>query len=192
MNEHNNQNDEFDELKDMDADNNGKSNMAEIIDWVKHIGIALLVAFLISRFVIVNAHIPTPSMEETIMVNDRIIAFRMQYMFAEPQRGDIVVFKFPDDEKILYVKRVIGLPGEQVKIQDGKVFVNDKAIEENYLNEPMIGNFGPFIVPEGEYFMLGDNRNNSRDSRYWTNKFVEKNKILGKAIFSYFPKFKLF
>lgn len=173
-------------------DNKKNSAMHELLDWVKHIGIALVIAFLISRFVIVNAHVPTPSMETTIMVKDRLIANRLQYLFKDPQRGDIIVFKYPDDENWLYVKRVIGLPGETVVIKDGAVYINDKKLDEPYLREPMIGNFGPFQVPEGKYFMLGDNRNNSKDSRYWQNKYVSKDKILGKAIFQYYPKFKLF
>lgn len=184
----------------MSEQNSGSENQSnrkntalrELIDWVKHIGIALVIAFLISRFVIVNAHIPTPSMEATIMVKDRIIANRLQYLFGDPQRGDIVVFKYPDDESWLYVKRVIGLPGDTVLIKEGAVYVNDKKLDEPYLHEPMIGNFGPYKVPEGKYFMLGDNRNNSKDSRFWENKFVSKDKILGKAIFRYFPKFKVF
>lgn len=169
-------------------------NMHEVIDWIKHIGIALVIAFIISRYVIVNAHIPTPSMEKTIMVKDRLIANRLQYLFKDPQRGDIVVFKYPDDESWLYVKRVIGLPGETVQIKDGAVYIDGNKIEEPYLAEPMIGNFGPVTVPEGKYFMLGDNRNNSKDSRYWQNKFVSKEKILGKAVFRYYPfsKFKIF
>lgn len=167
---------------------------AEIIDWTKHIIIALAIAFFLAFFVIVNANIPTSSMEPTIMVNDRIIANRLSYKFSEPQRGDIVVFKYPDDEKLLYVKRVIGLPGDTVNISKGGVYINGEKLDEPYITTSIIGNFGPYTVPTDSYFMLGDNRNNSLDSRYWTNKFVARDKILGKAIFKYFPiqKFKFF
>ena len=87
------------------------------------------------------------------------------------------------------LKRVIGLPGETVEIVDGKVYINgsDTPLEEPYLPEPMEGSYGPYTVPEGSYFMLGDNRNNSRDARYWENKFVKKEKIIAKVLFCYYP-----
>jgi len=160
---------------------------AEILDWTKHILIALVIAFILARFVIVNANIPTSSMESTIMVNDRIIASRLHYLFTTPERGNIVVFKYPDDENLLYVKRIIGMPGETVSINKGAVYIDGKKLDEPYISVSITGNFGPYTVPEGSYFMLGDNRNNSLDSRYWTNKFVSKDKILGKAIFKYYP-----
>jgi len=167
---------------------------AEIFDWLKHILIALVIAFILARFVIVNANVPTSSMESTIMVNDRLIANRLSYKFSLPKRGDIVVFKYPDDENVLYVKRIIGMPGETVNITKGAVYINGEKLDEPYITTSIAGNFGPYTVPEGSYFMLGDNRNNSLDSRYWKNKYVEKDKILGKALFKYYPiqNFKLF
>ena len=164
----------------------------EALDFIKTIIIAVLVAFIIVKFIIVNAVIPTGSMKNTIMPNDRIIAFRLAYTFSEPKRGDIVVFKAPDEEDVLFVKRIIGLPGETINIIDGKVYIdnNETPLDDSYILEKMEGSFGPYTVPEGCYFMLGDNRNDSKDSRYWENKFVEKDKILGKAIFKYYPKFE--
>lgn len=172
-----------------------KNNVkAEILDWTKHIAIAVVIAFILARFVIVNANIPTSSMESTIMVNDRIIAGRLNYLFSEPKRGDIVVFKYPDDESVLFVKRIIGLPGDTVSVHNGSVFINDTKLDEPYLTTTTVGNFGPYTVPTGSYFMMGDNRNNSKDSRYWKNTYVTKDKILGKALFRYYPlpDFKLF
>ena len=98
------------------ADNEEKLNSkkgikSEILSWIFTIGFALVLAIIINSFIIVNATVPTGSMENTIMPKDRIVALRLSYMFEDPQRGDIVVFKYPDDEKVLYVKRVIGLPG---------------------------------------------------------------------------------
>ncbi len=168
---------------------------SEIISWVKTIGFALVLAFFINSVIIVNATVPTGSMENTIMPKDRIIAFRLSYMLDEPERGDIVVFKYPDDpeQKTLYVKRVIGLPGDTVEVKNGGVYINGAAepLEEDYLKEEPMGTFGPYVVPEDSYFMMGDNRNNSLDSRYWENKFVEEDKILGKVFLRYFPKFKI-
>lgn len=166
----------------------------EIWSWIKTIGIAFVLAMAINHFVIVNATVPTGSMEKTIMTNDRIIAFRLAYLFEGPERGDIIVFRLPDDEKMLYVKRVIGLPGDTVEIKDGNVYINgsQEALDEPYINSVPNGSFGPYTVPEEHYFMMGDNRNNSLDSRYWTNKYVDKDKILGKVFMRYYPNFDLF
>lgn len=153
---------------------------------------ALVLALLINNFVIVNATIPTGSMENTIQIKDKIIGFRQAYLFSEPERNDIVIFKYPDNEKELFIKRVIGLPGETVEIIDGKVYIDgaEKPLPDLYIKEPMVGNFGPYKVPKGCYFMMGDNRNESLDSRYWNNTYVKKEKIIGKAIFRYSPDFK--
>lgn len=165
---------------------------SEILSWVKTIVFALILAYLINHLVIVNATVPTGSMENTIMPKDRIVALRFSYLFSDPQRGDIVVFKFPDDPKqeTLYVKRVIGLPGEVVEVTNGIVYVDGTALEESYEKEKPIENFGPYEVPTDCYFMMGDNRNNSLDSRFWENKYVKKDEILGKVFFRYYPSFK--
>ncbi len=148
----------------------------------------LLAAFLIWRFILLNAKVPSGSMENTIMSESRIMGLRFAYWFSDPERGDIVVFYAPDHPDTLYVKRVIGLPGDTVDIVDGKTYINGEELQEDYLPEPMEGNFGPYHVPEGAYFMLGDNRNNSADAREWTNTYVYKDAIIGKAYFSYWPK----
>lgn len=167
----------------------------EIVSWVKTIILALLLAAGINTFIIVNAEVPSGSMENTIMTNDRIVAFRLSYLFGEPKRGDVVVFHFPDDPtgKTLYVKRIIGLPGEKLEIKKGRVYINDsrQPLMEGYLKEKAIGDFGAYEIPEGCYFMMGDNRNDSEDARFWQNTYVEKNKILGKVIFRYYKGFKI-
>ena len=161
----------------------------EVISWIKTIALALALAFCINTFIIVNATVPTGSMENTIMPNDRIVALRVKYWFDSPERGDIVVFKYPDDESVLYVKRVIGLPGETVEIIDGRVYIDgsDEPLPDEYVKETPYGDFGPYEVPEGCYFMMGDNRNESLDSRYWQNTYVEEDKILGKVYLKYYP-----
>ncbi|MCL2016259.1 MAG: signal peptidase I [Defluviitaleaceae bacterium] len=165
----------------------------EILTWSKMIFFVLLVAVIINQFVIVNAAVPTGSMENVIMPNDRIIAFRMAYLFSEPERFDIIIFPFPDDESRLYVKRIIGLPGETVTIVNGLVFIDDNAtpLRDDFIRDIATGNYGPFHVPEDSFFMLGDNRNNSDDSRAWNNPFVRSDRILGRAIFKYFRGFAL-
>ena len=176
----------------IDNGKESKINKKEIISWIEYILSAVVIAFLLTKFVILNAYIPTGSMENTIMPGDRVFASRLHYRFTEPQRGDIVVFKYPDNEEVNYVKRVIGLPGETVEIKNGEVYVDGVKLEEPYIKEAMITeDRGPYYVPEDSYFVMGDNRNNSNDSRYWTTtNFVHKSKILGKVAFEYFPRFK--
>ena len=169
-----------------------KEGKNEIISWIKTIAMAVVIAVLINSFVIVNATVPTGSMENTIMPGDRIIALRLTYYVSSPERGDIVVFRYPDDESVLYVKRVIGLPGETVEVKDGEVYINnsDTPLDDSFVKEQPVGDFGPYEVPEGCYFMMGDNRKNSQDSRYWVNKYVEEDKILGKVYFKYYKGFE--
>lgn len=162
--------------------------MKSFLDWIKIIAIAVAVAILFNTFIIINSIVPSGSMETTIMTGTRMIGFRLSYLFSEPKQGDIVIFKFPDDEKQIFVKRVIGVPGDTVEIIDGVTYVNGEVLDEPYLNEPPIENsFGPYVVPEDSYFVMGDNRNHSRDARYWENTYVKKKAILAKAVFSYWP-----
>lgn len=165
----------------------------EIISWVQIIAAAALIAFFLNTFIIANSRIPTASMENTIMAGSRVIGFRLSYLFGEPEREDIIIFHFPDNEKDYYVKRIIGLPGETVRISEGRVYINDSgiALDEPYLKEAMLPEREmEFTVPEGAYFVLGDNRNGSVDARYWNNKYVYKEKIVAKVLFQYFPKIR--
>lgn len=169
-----------------------KNSMAsEVLSWILTMAAAVALALVLKNFVIINAEVPTGSMENTIMPGDDLLGFRLAYLNSEPKRGDIIIFKFPDDETQKYVKRVIGLPGDTVTIDDGKVYINDSTepLEEDYLKEDWVKAAGPYVyqVPEDSYFVMGDNRNDSYDSRYWTNTFVTKDKIIGKALFIYYP-----
>ncbi len=164
----------------------------ELISWGQVFVIAALIAFVLNRFIIANSRVPSASMENTIMTHDRVIGSRLAYNSSDPKRGDIVIFFFPDDvtEKTYYVKRIIGLPGDIIDIKHGHVYLNnsDTPLEEPYIKEPMeTPEDLHYEVPEGCYFMLGDNRNSSADSRYWHNTFVKKEKIVAKVLFRYFP-----
>lgn len=152
----------------------------------------VIVVLIVNNFILINAKIPSPSMEQTIMTGDRVFGNRLAYLFQDPERFDIVVFKYPDDETKLFIKRIIGLPGETVEIRDGKVYINgsEEPLDDSFTPETPLGDYGPYTVPENSYFMMGDNRNHSSDSRFWNNPYVSEDKILGKAILRYFPGIK--
>lgn len=179
------------EKKEESKEEKPENKAKEILSWVITLGITMLCVFLLKNYVIINANVPTGSMENTIMPDDNLLGYRLAYMNEEPQRGDVIFFYFPDDETQKFVKRVIGLPGETVRIENGEIYINDSEVplEEPYLKEEWTRGTGPFVfeVPEGSYFVLGDNRNTSRDARYWANTYVAKEKIIGKAILIYFP-----
>ncbi len=150
--------------------------------------IILAVVLFLRVFILINASIPSESMEDTISAHSREIGLKCAYWFSEPKRGDIIVFYAPDEPDTPYVKRVIGIPGDTVEIIDAVVYVNGQALEEGYLKEPMEEeNGGPYVVPEDCCFVMGDNRNNSWDARYWDNTYVTYDSIIGKLYFSYWP-----
>ena len=165
----------------------------EIISWIKTIALALVFAYIITQHVIVNAWVPSGSMERSIMTGDRVVALRLSYALSNPERMDVVVFRFPDDESKLFVKRIIGLPGETVDIIDGKVYIDGAALplDDSFVTYPDFVSTGPFHVPENHYFMMGDNRINSEDSRAWNHPFVNREKILGRVLFKYFRGFSI-
>lgn len=165
----------------------------EIRDWVLMILVAIILATLVNTQLVVNAQIPSGSMENTIMTGDRVIGSRLVYKTKDPERFDIIVFHYPDNEEELFIKRIIGLPGETVNIIDGKVYIDDSTepLDDSFIAEEMKGSFGPYTVPEDCYFVMGDNRNNSHDSRFWDNPYVSRDKILGKAYFRYWPLTKM-
>lgn len=167
-----------------------KNFLLEILDYSKIIFFALVVAMFFKNNVAAGALVPSASMEDAVMTGSRIVINRLAYITNEPQRGDIVSFYYPDDGETLYLKRVMGLPGETIEGIGGYVYIDGVKLEKDYTSEVLYSDFGPFIVPEGCYFMMGDNRNNSWDSRYWQNKFVEKTEIIGKAEFEYYPEIK--
>lgn len=220
--------------------------LGEIIDWVKVIAVAAVLAFCLNNFIIANSTIPTGSMQDTIMAGARVFGSRLKYTFGDVERGDIAIFVYGykckgcgqsyretdqgvcpycgrEDKKnsvVYYVKRVIGMPGDHIEIRQtgtadasefhnikigknadgssvevpiGTVYVNGEAITETYLPEPMIvdGQQFPAVdvtVPEGSYYMLGDNRNNSLDARYWGEyNMVARDKMVAKVYFKYWP-----
>lgn len=167
-----------------------KNIVKEILSYVIIIVIAFLLAQFWKSFISTKVEVISGSMKDTLQIDDRLIASKLPYIFGEPQRGDIVIFKFPDDEEEVFIKRLIGLPGETIEIVNGYVYVDGVLLEEDYVRGEREGNFGPYLVPEGEYFMLGDNRLHSGDSREWNDKYVSKDQLIGKALFLYKPEFR--
>ena len=183
------------ETKELNEKNtkSGKNVVKEFFSFVIVIAIAVCAALLINRFVLVNANVPTRSMAPTINADDKLLGFRLAYIFGEPKRGDVVIFTHQcskNEEEESYIKRIIGVPGDTIVITDGVLYINGKEYKENYLAEGMIGSFGPYEVPEDSYFMMGDNRNISEDSRYWDNTYVDGDDIVAKAFLKYDPSFK--
>ena len=182
-----------------------KTKKHVIREYAESIVIAVVMALIIKAFVIQAFKIPSGSMIPTLKIGDHILVNKFIYgtklpfsdsiiiPLRRPNRGDIIVFKFPDDEKKDFIKRVIGLPGDIVEIKGKKVYINGSPIDDSYAvhSDPMLypsgiqprDNFGPLTVPQDSYFVMGDNRDFSLDSRYWG--FVKLNKIKGKAFIIY-------
>ncbi|WP_029551190.1 signal peptidase I [Thermocrinis jamiesonii] len=182
--------------------------------WVTELIVVVMVVLLIRTFVAQAYNIPSGSMKPTLLVGDFILVNKLVYRFSEPQRGDIVVFKYPIDPRIDFIKRIIGIPGDVIEIRDNQVFINgepaklvkiEKSKEDHFTKiiseETLPGgvryrvqfyeeavfskrDFGPIKVPPGHYFVMGDNRDNSEDSRYWG--FLPRENIVGKAFVIYF------
>ena len=182
-------------------------------EYTEAILIALLLALLIRTFIIQAFKIPSGSMESTLLIGDHILVSKFSYgthipneipfldiklfddivLFSKvPQRGDIIVFKFPKDERRDFIKRVIGLPGDFLEVRRQKIYINKKLFEDTHArhtdpasNDSFVprDDFGPVLVPEGYVFVMGDNRENSQDSRYWG--FLNIKKIRGKALMIY-------
>ena len=197
----------------------------EIISWIKIVAIAFVMAIIITKVIIIKTEVVSGSMIPELEIEDHVIGNRLAYLFSDPERGDVIFFEYPKsykeldaidpeltfcldrklgdtepryhDESDIFVKRVIGLPGEKVEIKKGKIYINDSEtpLDEPYLNSKPKGNYGPYYVPEDCYFCLGDNRDISVDAREWDNniddpsspdydpdrfRFVHKDKIYAK------------
>jgi signal peptidase I len=160
--------------------------------------VALLLAFVIRTFIVQAFKIPSGSMLETLQIGDHLLVNKFIYGVkwpfsdnyavrgAEPQRGDIVVFKYPNNKSIDYIKRIVGAPGDTVEIRNKQLLLNGRAVNESYTRHsqpalmlPVRDNYGPVTVPPDKYFMMGDNRDDSQDSRFWG--FVDRADLHGKA-----------
>jgi signal peptidase I len=158
-----------------------------LYDWVPTIGLSVLLALVMRSFAFASYYVPSPSMEGTLYPGDKFIAqkFTTKVLKETPKRGEIVIFRHPENQNETWVKRVIGLPGDLVEIRSGKVWLNHEQLNESYVADDMLNDFGPVSVPEGNFFVLGDNRNNSLDSRYWG--YLPREDIEGSPILIFWP-----
>ena len=159
---------------------------------IRLVAIALILAILIRIFIAEPRYIPSDSMIPTLHTGDRLVVEKVSYHFHPPHTGDIVVFEPPEQLQSLgyrkdqvFIKRIIGKPGDLVRVNNGKVYINDRPLSEDYIAEPPDYQLVSVKVPEAEFFVMGDNRNDSNDSHIWG--FLPKQNIIGRAIFRFWP-----
>lgn len=176
-------------------ENNNDKPKSEALEWIKSIGIAVIVAIIIKTFIFNSTYVLGNSMYPTLHEKDRLFAVKVPLYFSGPERGDVIVLEAPDNENKDYIKRVIGIGGDKIQILDGKVFLNDELLLEDYIDEDaytQIYSLDTWLVPEGEVFVLGDNREEgaSKDSRYFGCVSIDL--VKGITGFRYFPIDKRF
>jgi signal peptidase I len=185
-------------LQDLVADELGVERRSTLREYLESIIITAIIALFITTFVVQAFKIPTGSMENNLLIGDHLLVNKFIFgmhgpalnsipPYREIRRGDVLVFKYPNDPDVAFVKRVIGLPGDRVEISDKQVFINGTPLEENYTQyEESISHRALYPVqevPPGHYFVMGDNRDNSRDSREWG--FVPRDNVIGRAFIIY-------
>jgi signal peptidase I len=175
----------------------GKGALRNLLEWIVVIIAALAAAILVRAFVVEPYEIPTESMTNTIQVGDRILGEKVSYRFSDPEAGDIVTFIDPEDSSTTLIKRIIATPGQTVEVKDGAVYVDGEKLDEPYtLNRPseVIERYAsnldgpvtyPYTLGEDEYWVMGDNRTNSLDSRYFGP--ITRDSITSKAMFIFWP-----
>ena len=164
--------------------------MRELFGMLVYVGIVLAITFLIITFVGQRTHVSGESMENTLDDGDQLIVDKLTYRFHDPERFDIIVFPFRYKDNTYYIKRIIGLPGETVQIADGEIYINGEVLEESYGREVM-QDAGlaaePLTLGDDEYFVLGDNRNYSSDSRDPSVALIHRKEIIGRAWLRIWP-----
>ncbi len=179
----------------MDSVTSQKGRKEGVLEWFKSLFWAVVIALLIRAFLVGNFRIPSTSMVPTLKVGDRLLANKVVYRYRKPVRGEVVIFKYPEDPTRDFVKRMIAGPGEKVLIKGGQIYINGRVVEDEtivcryYYSDGEIGVDSEVEVPPDAYYVLGDNSINSKDSRYWG--FVPARYIVGKAVFIYWPPWRM-
>jgi signal peptidase I len=183
----------------------GKARRNSLLDYAVIAVVAIGLALVIQAYLVKPYRIPSPSMVDTLEIGDRVLVNRVVYHLRDLEHGDVVVFRWPKNRDVVFIKRVVGLPGDRLQAKDGRLYVNGVAQEEPYVHETngvtdptnpsgtIVGTTmsqpwglsDEYTVPEGHYFMMGDNRTNSDDSRVWGP--VPEDDLIGEAFFVYWP-----
>lgn len=167
-----------------------KSIVKEVICWIIYLAIIFAAAWLILHYVGEHTQVSGESMYPTLNDGDNLIVDKVSYRFVDPGRFDIIVFPFQYQADTFYIKRIIGLPGETVQISDGKIYINGRLLDDEYgygeISNPGLAS-SPITLKQDEYFVLGDNRNNSTDSREPSVGNVSRDDIIGRALFRFWP-----
>ena len=171
---------------------NNSSESLKAVRWLLIPASAVILAIILNSFVILSAIVPSVSMADTLEKGSLLVANRLAYINDSPERGDVIIFSHPEIDERHVVKRVIGLPGDTVEIREGRVFLNGSKLP---LDEPYVKSFsddfmGELTVPDGCYFVMGDNREKSHDSRYLSFRFVREDDITAKAVLTLLPSIK--
>ncbi|WP_315003484.1 signal peptidase I [uncultured Selenomonas sp.] len=163
------------------------STTSEIKDWIVSIVVAVALAMFIRTFIVELYVVDGPSMRPTLESEQRLVVNKFIYRFHPPEKGDVLVFQYPRDPSRDFIKRVIAVPGDTIEIREGRVLVNDQLLTEDYILEKTRSEYPKATVPEGHIFVMGDNRNNSEDSRFADVGFVPYDLIKGKAMLVFWP-----
>lgn len=166
---------------------NRKDSLNEVKEWAQTIIIAVVLALLIRGFLFEIILVDGNSMVPTLYDRDRVFVNKIIYLIGEPQHGDVIIFRTPEDNRSNYVKRLIGLPGDRIKIENGIVYLNNEPLYEPHIAAPSYNDFAEVIVPEDSFFALGDNRNDSKDSRDSHVGFISMKNLVGKAVWRIWP-----
>lgn len=149
----------------------------------------LIIAFVLAQLIMVSVaqafQVEQYSMEPTLLPHDRVLVDKFLYRLRQLKRGDVIVLKYPLNPTRNYIKRIVALPGDKLEVKEGKLYVNGRLVPEGYVNAPPQGSYGPLTVPQDSVFVMGDNRNNSEDSRSFGA--LKKDHVVGQAILIYWP-----
>lgn len=179
-------------MRQEELEESGKKKSAgrEILDWVLYIAVVLLLSWFIVTFVGVRTVVDGQSMEPTLQDGNNLIVDKLSFRFRDPKRYEIIVFPYKYEENTYYIKRIIGLPGETVQVKDGEVYINGEPLGEDYGAEPMEDPgiaAEPIHLGDDEYFVLGDNRNHSSDSRDASVGVLKREDLIGRAWIRIYP-----
>lgn len=178
------------EKEEKTGERTAKNMVKEVLSMALYIAVVLCITFLVVRYVGQRTQVDGHSMENTLFDGDNLIVDKISYRFTDPKRFDIIVFPYHYKEDTYYIKRIIGLPGETVQIRDGEIYIDGAILEEDYGKETMLTSgraTDQIQLGEDEYFVLGDNRNHSEDSRFDDVGNIERSEIIGRAFIRIWP-----